>query len=100
MNIEIREMNSNDLEEIKHYLQDKFDNFWTYNILKEELEADNSHFIVAMDNDDIIGCFVCRQHSGLRRGGRGQWRKGNDSPRLDSEHKPYGYICSHSEGIF
>ena len=55
MDIEIRKMDLNDLEEIKHYLEDKFDNFWTYNVLKEELEADNSHFIVAMDNNDIVG---------------------------------------------
>lgn len=56
MNIEIKEMNLNDLESIKNSLISDFDNFWTYNILEEELMSENSYFIVAKNSDnEIVG---------------------------------------------
>lgn len=51
----IRDMSLNDLENIKNILESDFDEFWNYNILKEELESNNSHFIVATEADEIIG---------------------------------------------
>ena len=54
--IDIREMISEDLETIKNILISDFDDFWNYNILKEELESPNSKYIIAKTNDgEIIG---------------------------------------------
>lgn len=54
--IDIQEMSLNDLEKIKDILVSDFDNFWNYNILKEELESSNSKYIIAKTNDcEIIG---------------------------------------------
>ena len=52
MDISLIEMTVYDLEQIK--LED-FDNFWTYNILKEELSSPNSIYIVAKYNSQIVG---------------------------------------------
>ena len=41
-NIAIQEMTLEDLESIKEILVSDFDDFWNYNILKEELERTNS----------------------------------------------------------
>ena len=38
MNIEIKNMTIQDLDEIKDVLQEDFDDFWNYNVLKSELE--------------------------------------------------------------
>ena len=48
-------MKINDLENIKDILLTDFDNFWTYNILKDELESDNSKYIIATLNSEIVG---------------------------------------------
>ena len=54
--IQIKEMSLFDLENIKDILISDFDDFWNYNILKEELESPNSKYIIAKTNDDeIIG---------------------------------------------
>ena len=54
--IDIQEMSLNDLEKIKDILISDFDDFWNYNILKEELESSNSKYIIAKTNDgEIIG---------------------------------------------
>ena len=54
--IQIKEMSLFDLENIKDILISDFDDFWNYNILKEELESPNSKYITAKTNDDeIIG---------------------------------------------
>ena len=54
--IDIQEMTSEDLENIKDILISDFDDFWNYNILKEELECLNSKYIIAKTNDgEIIG---------------------------------------------
>lgn len=53
--IEIREMNLEDYEEIKDNFQKDFDEFWTASILKSELENNNSKYIVALENEEIVG---------------------------------------------
>ena len=32
-----------------------FDDFWNYNILKDELLAENSKYIIALSNNEIVG---------------------------------------------
>lgn len=55
-NININDMTLFDLEQIKDTLITDFDNFWNYNIFKQELEQDNSYFIVAKNiSNDIVG---------------------------------------------
>lgn len=50
--MEITKMNIQDLNLIR--LED-FDDFWTYNILKEELLSDTSIYIKAKYKNDIVG---------------------------------------------
>lgn len=55
MDIKIEKMTLNDLENIQNILISDFDDFWNYNILKDELESENSIYIVAKSNKEIIG---------------------------------------------
>lgn len=55
MDIKIDKMTINDLNKIKDNLESAFDDFWNYNILKEELESDNSKYIIANIDDEIVG---------------------------------------------
>ena len=56
MDININKMNLEDLELIKDVLESEFDNFWNYNILKEEILSENSYFIVAKNTEnEIVG---------------------------------------------
>lgn len=56
MYIKIEEMTLTDLENIKNILILDFDDFWTYNILKDELNCENSNYVVAKTlNDEIVG---------------------------------------------
>ena len=48
-------MTVKDLESIKDILISDFDDFWNYNILKDELKSENSKYIVAKFNNKIIG---------------------------------------------
>lgn len=48
-------MTCDDLEEIKDILSTEFDDFWNYNILKEELQNQNSKYLVAKLKNEIIG---------------------------------------------
>jgi ribosomal-protein-alanine N-acetyltransferase len=48
-------MSLNDLDLIKDILLTDFDNFWNYNIFKEELENSNSQYFVATQNEEIFG---------------------------------------------
>ncbi|MBR2704179.1 MAG: ribosomal protein S18-alanine N-acetyltransferase [Clostridia bacterium] len=54
-NIEIIEMSDNDLLVLKDSLTNEFDDFWTYNILKQEFDNDNTTYIVAKEDDNIVG---------------------------------------------
>ena len=51
----ISEMNLQDLENIKDCLLTNFDNFWSYNILKQELENGKSKYFVAKQENEIVG---------------------------------------------
>ena len=53
--MQILEMNLDDFEQIKDCLQEEFDEFWTPNILKSELESPNSKYIIAKENENIVG---------------------------------------------
>ena len=44
-----------DFDLIKENLQTEFDEFWTPGVLKSELENINSKYIVAKENNEIIG---------------------------------------------
>lgn len=51
----ISEMNLEDLEKIKNCLLTDFDDFWTYTILKQELENGKSKYFVAKQENEILG---------------------------------------------
>lgn len=51
----ISEMNLLDLENIKDCLLTDFDNFWSYNIFKQELENGKSKYFVAKQENEIVG---------------------------------------------
>lgn len=53
--MEIVTMILDDLEQMKDTLYSDFDNFWSYNILKQELENKNTTYIVAKENNEIVG---------------------------------------------
>lgn len=53
--MEIVTMILEDLEQMKDTLYSDFDNFWSYNILKQELENKNTTYIVAKENNEIVG---------------------------------------------
>ena len=55
MDIKIEKMTISDLNTIKNNLQSDFDDFWNYNLLKEEIESNNSKYIVAKISDEIVG---------------------------------------------
>ena len=55
MNLELNNMEVSDLNLISNELETEFDNFWNYNILKQELENDNSIYIVAKNENQIVG---------------------------------------------
>ena len=54
----IEMMSLNELETIKDILQTEFDEFWTYEILQQELLSNNSKYIVAKSLDNIIVGFA------------------------------------------
>lgn len=54
-NIKFENMTISDLDNIKNILYTDFDDFWSYNIFKSELENENSKYIVAKLNREIIG---------------------------------------------
>lgn len=54
-NIEIEVMTLDDLEIIKDILASDFDEFWNYNVFKSELQSENSQYLVAKLNNEIIG---------------------------------------------
>lgn len=53
--LEIKKMLISDLDNISETLTTCFDNFWNYNILKSELENNNSQYIVAKIGKNIVG---------------------------------------------
>ena len=55
MDIKIEKITITDLNNIKDNLQNDFDDFWNYNVLKKEIESNNSKYIVAKINNEIVG---------------------------------------------
>lgn len=55
MNIKISRMTTTDLNILEGILIEKFDEFWSYNALKEELSCTNSYYIVAKEGSNIVG---------------------------------------------
>ena len=53
--MEIVTMTLKDLELMKDILYSDFDNFWSYNVLKQELENSNTTYIMAREKEQIIG---------------------------------------------
>lgn len=53
--MEIFTMTLQDLEQMKNTLYSDFDNFWSYNVLKQELENKNTTYIVAKEKDEVVG---------------------------------------------
>ena len=53
--MEIVTMTLEDLELMKDTLYSDFDNFWSYNVLKQELENKDTTYIVAKENNEILG---------------------------------------------
>ena len=54
-NLTLTDMTIQDLESIKDILQSEFDDFWTFSIFKSELENENSKYIIAKYDDEIVG---------------------------------------------
>lgn len=52
--MEFRKMTLDDLSIISNNLNN-FDNFWTVGIFEDELNNSNCHYIIALENEEIIG---------------------------------------------
>ena len=55
MAIKIEKMNLNHLNGLQEILISDFDDFWSFSTLKEELENENSSYIIGKINNEIIG---------------------------------------------
>ena len=53
--LRVEKMTMDDFEKIKDSLETEFDDFWNSNILKSELENENSRYFVAVENGKILG---------------------------------------------
>lgn len=53
--MEIRKMVLEDLDSISDNLEKDFDDLWNYNVFKSEFENVNAKYIVAIQDDEIIG---------------------------------------------
>ncbi|MBR3153020.1 MAG: ribosomal protein S18-alanine N-acetyltransferase [Clostridia bacterium] len=58
--IDLRKMNKFDLDYINQNL-DKFDEFWTFNVLKSEFESEDSLLYVAQNEDEVLGFFAIKK---------------------------------------
>ena len=54
-NINITQMTLEDFYAIEYIFSSDFDAFWSANILKEELQANSSKFLVAKYKDEVVG---------------------------------------------
>ena len=54
-NIEITPMTLEDFNQISSTLISDFDDFWNSSILKNEILAENSHYLVSKFNQEIVG---------------------------------------------
>ena len=58
MDFKISKMSIEDLKSIKNILASDFDNFWSYDVLEDELKHNNSYVIVAKNNENTIVGFA------------------------------------------
>ncbi len=58
MDFKISKMSIEDLKSIKNILASDFDNFWSFDVLEEELECKNSYVIVAKNSENNIVGFA------------------------------------------
>ena len=58
MDLKLSKMSIENLKSIKNVLASDFDNFWSYDVLEEELECDNSYVIVAKVGENTIVGFA------------------------------------------
>lgn len=54
-NIVITKMQFEDLQNIKQNLQSDYDDFWDLDVISEELKCENSIYVVAKSQDEIMG---------------------------------------------
>ena len=54
-NLKFSKMNISDLNQISNNLTTEFDDFWNYDIFKNELESENSHYFISKLNNEIVG---------------------------------------------
>lgn len=55
MEIDINVMTSEDIISIEPNFSDNFDKFWSIDVLKHDFEDDNSQYVVAKMNNEIVG---------------------------------------------
>ena len=55
MNINITEMQIEDINLIESNFSEKFDKFWSINILKSDFKDSNSKYIIAKQNNEVVG---------------------------------------------
>lgn len=55
MDIKIEKMTQEHLETIKNILSTEFDEFWNADVLEKELENPLSTYIVAIDQNEVVG---------------------------------------------
>lgn len=55
MAIKIEKIHLNHLNELQEILISDFDDFWSFSTLKEEVENENSSYIIGKINNEIIG---------------------------------------------
>ena len=55
MNLKIYKLTLSKLEELSSILASDFDDFWSYSILKDEINSENSYYIVAKLENEIVG---------------------------------------------
>lgn len=55
MNITIEKMTKEHLEQIRNILMTEFDEFWNANVLEKELENPLSDYIVAINENEVVG---------------------------------------------
>lgn len=53
--MQISNMTLDDLNSISNILLSDFDDFWSYNVFKSELENENSKYLVIKNGNEIIG---------------------------------------------
>lgn len=53
--VQILNMQTQDLDLIANNLESNFDNFWNYNVFKNELENGNSKYLIAKIGNEIVG---------------------------------------------